>query len=149
MKSKRVERRKARIAKKRPTRRTKTIRVIVSSLVIVIILAMAWKVVAKSIKPYRIGYSESKDIIEIKKQIAEAEAENKALKADIEYLKRPEGKLVEARKLGFVKEGEVAVVIEQPDRKQFEIDHIKNPPPAEESYWKSLKRKIAKFFSRF
>ncbi len=136
-----------RVGQKRKTPVSKFFRISAYLLVMAIVLVGIYMVIAKATRPYRIGYIESKDISDIKKQIEQAKAENKALKDDIEYLKRPEGKTVEAENM-FCKEGEVAVVIEQPDRAQFELEHMKNPP-VEETFFQVWKRKISEFFSRF
>lgn len=146
MVSRRAERRKARMARKRKAPQSKALRLVVAAIIIAVVAAIVWMVVAKATKPYRIGYNESKEISDIRGQISQAKAENKALKADIDYIKRPEGKMVEARKLGFVKEGEVAVVVEQPDRKQYEMDQMKTPP-VKETFFQSLKRRITEFFA--
>ena len=66
------------------------------------------------IKPYLITYNESREIAKIKKQIAEAKAENARLKRELAYLKTPLGKEVEARKQGWVRPGEIAVILESP-----------------------------------
>lgn len=117
-------------------------------LVVLLFIAIIWLVLAKAIKPYRISYVESREIADVRNQIAQAEADNKRLKEDIEYIQKPEGKMVEARKLGFVKEGEVAVVVEQPDREQYERDQMKTPP-VKDTFLQSWKKRITGFFAGF
>lgn len=79
------------------------------------ILLAVGAVIAKAARPYLITYNEAREIEQIKRQIAEAEAENKALREDIAYLQTKRGKEVEARKLGWVKKGEIAVIVEPTD----------------------------------
>ncbi|MHB1457770.1 MAG: FtsB family cell division protein [Armatimonadota bacterium] len=146
MSSRRAERRKARLSRKRKTGRSKVLRRLTRVLIVLLVVAATWLILAKITKPYRISYMESKEISDVKKQIVQAEAENKRLKQDIEYIKKPEGKMVEARKLGFVKEGEVAVVVEQPNREQFELDQMKTPP-VKDTFLQSWKKRIAEFFT--
>lgn len=144
----RADRRKARVAKGRRIRVVRIFRAAIYLIILVVIGAIVWRTIAKVTKPYRISYAESKEITEIKEQIAQAEAENKKLKEEIEYIKRPEGKIAEARKLGFVKDGEIAVVVEQPDRQQYELEKTKMPV-VEETFFESLRRRVKEFFSRF
>ena len=90
---------------------------------------------AKASKPYVISYRESKDIAVIRKQIAEAEAENKSLKSQIGYLKTDRGKIVEARKLGFVRNGEISIVVGKPEDCEDSADRA----PAKRSVWTNVK----------
>ena len=146
--SRRSERRKARLSRKRKYGRSKVLQRVVGVLVVLIIIGATWMILAKATKPYRIGYDESKEITDVRNQISKAELENKRLKQDIDYIKKPEGKMVEARKLGFVKEGEVAVVVEQPNREQYEMDQTKSPP-VKDTFFQSVRKQIAEFFAGF
>lgn len=143
----RSERRNAIKSRKRRPVRSKLLRLVIVFAVIAAVSSLAWMVIAKMTKPYRVSYTESKEITEVRNQIAEAEMENKQLKDDISYLKRPEGKIAEARKLGFVQKGEVAVVVEQPDRKKYEALQIPKPPE-KESFFKATFHHICDFFVR-
>ena len=82
-----------------------------------VILAGTFMVVSKASRPYRISYSESKDITAKLQKLNKAQAENEVLKQDWEYLTNPqtqnEAMEIEARKLGWVKPGEIAIVVEQ------------------------------------
>lgn len=146
--SRRSDRRKARLYRKRKTGRSKLFRKMLGVFIVLVIIAIIGLILSKATRPYRIGYAESKEIADVKNQISQAEAENKRLKQDIDYIKKPEGKMVEARKLGFVKEGEVAVVVEQPNREQYEMDQMKTPP-VKDTFFESWKKRIAAFFARF
>lgn len=146
--SRRAERRKARLSRKRKYGRSKVLRKILGVFLVLIIITAAWLIMAKITKPYRISYMESREIADIRNQIKQAELDNKRLKQDIDYIKKPEGKMVEARKLGFVKEGEVAVVVEQPNRDQYELDQMKTPP-VKDTFFQSVRKRIAEFFSGF
>ncbi len=70
------------------------------------------RVLSKAAEPYVVGYAESKEIAQVTQQIADEKAKRKDLKQQIRYLRTPAGMESEARKLGWVKEGEVAVVVD-------------------------------------
>lgn len=109
-----------------------------------VLLVSCYMVVAKVSKPYLISYRESKDIIDIKRQITEAKDENRSLKDQIEYLKTDRGKVAEARKLGFVKSGEISLVVGKQDRTpDFDSSDAK---PAQQSVWSSVKHKASSLF---
>ena len=107
------------------------------SLAILIVRAVAMK----AARPYVISYNESKERSDIQQQIAQAKAENRALKADIIHFGTPEGKEAEARKLGWVKEGEVAVVVPDSGPSPFASEPL---PP--ESVWDRMGRRLAGMF---
>ena len=104
-------------------------------------------VISKAARPYLISYGESREIAQVKKEIAEAQAENNTLKRDINYLSTLKGKEAEARKLGWVKEGEVALVVQQPeDAESKEIEQAKQQ--AKEPIWRTAGRRILELFAR-
>jgi hypothetical protein len=72
-------------------------------------------VIGKGAKPYLVGYTANKEIAQINQQIAHEKARQKDLSKQIGYLQTPAGMESEARKLGWVKEGEVAVVVDDRD----------------------------------
>ena len=111
--------------------------VVSASCVILVIISMG---IAKIVRPYLISYGQSKETAEIERQIDETKKENKALKRDLKYLNRPEGKEVEARKLGWVKEGEVALVVGKPHKSESEDQAASSAG----SFW----RRIANMFVR-
>lgn len=90
----------------------------------------------KASKPYVISYRESKDIVSIKREISEAEAENRALKGQIGYLKTDRGKVAEARKLGFVKPGEISLVVGKSEDDQSSSDH----PQEHKGLWSNVRK---------
>ena len=98
-------------------------------------------VVMKAARPYLISYNESKERSDIQQQIAQAKAENRALERDIIHLGTPEGKEAEARKLGWVKQGEVAVVVPQVGKSPFASE-----PLPQETFWDHLGRRMAGVF---
>lgn len=123
------------------------IRVVLMLAVIASILFCAKAVIVKAARPYLISYGESKESSEIKLQMAEAYAESKVLKKEIPHLLSPEGMEAEARKLGWVKKGEVAIVVEQP--KQSQIERSGPAGPSErESCWHVIGRHILGLFVR-
>ncbi|MHB0998789.1 MAG: FtsB family cell division protein [Armatimonadota bacterium] len=144
----RSARRNAKRSRRRKPGRARLMRLLTAILIIAIVASISWMIIVKITRPYRIAYIESKDITEIKNQITEAERENKALKDDLAYISRPEGKMVEARRLGYVKEGEIAVVLEQPDRKKYEMDQMPRPP-VKKTLFQSIGSRILQFFGKY
>ncbi|HEY3297984.1 MAG TPA: hypothetical protein VGK34_04945 [Armatimonadota bacterium] len=111
------------------------------------VLACAYLVLAKASRPFMISYGESQEIAMVQKAKAAAEAENKRLKEQKKYLSTPQGKETEARKLGWVKDGEVAIVIEQPERESnVELDEPVEGKTAPKSRWRSVRDKALSTF---
>ncbi|MGO8670972.1 MAG: FtsB family cell division protein [Capsulimonadaceae bacterium] len=77
-----------------------------------LLLAMSVALIAKAIEPYREGSVMRAELAQTDRQIAEADAENDAYRRRLAYLNTPAGITAEARKLGYVKPGEVAIVVE-------------------------------------
>ena len=137
-----------RIHRKRPKtkRRFKAprfLRVLLVLVVIAVGLYLGWLVARKISKPYVISYTESTEIASIQKQIADAKTENSQLKRDLEYLATPQGKEAEARRLGWVKKGETALVVQQPAQPQFQGEQSE---AMKESFWQSVCRSVVKVF---
>lgn len=105
----------------------------------------------KAIRPYLISYGESREIANISREVAAAEKENKALKKDITYLtdKKTKNKAMtaEARKLGWVKNGETAVVIERPQKPEYSTEHFLNSSK-NRSLWKKTRDSVIGLFTR-
>lgn len=111
------------------------------ALVILVVGAYCVKaVVAKITRPYLISYGESREVSNLKRQIASATAENRQLKSDINSIGKSQGKEAEARKLGWVKKGEIAIVVEQPQKTGLES--------AEERAGKSCWQRVGDWFAR-
>jgi cell division protein FtsL len=100
--------------KKRTSRKTRFTRVALTALAIAGVLFITGAVIGKAVKPYLVGYGENREIAQITDQIAQEEAQRRDLKRQIRHVQTPAGMEAEARKLGWVKEGEVAVVVEGP-----------------------------------
>jgi len=103
------------------------------------VLTCTYMVLAKATRPYVISYAESQDMTSIKQQKEAAEAENRRLKLEKDYLLTSKGKEAEARKLGWVKPGEVAVVVQQPEKPVPVLEYEK--PPVPKSKWQLLSEK--------
>lgn len=65
----------------------------------------------KAARPFLLYVQESQENRRIEKQIAELRSENSTLRQRITYIKTPPGAEAEARALGWVREGEVSLVI--------------------------------------
>ena len=97
---------------RRRSRRPNYRRMIVTVLSIAGILLGVGAVIGKVARPWVVGHTEGREIAQINRQIAHEEALRKDLNKQIGYLQTPAGMESEARKLGWVKEGEVAVVVD-------------------------------------
>lgn len=72
--------------------------------------------VAKAIKPYQEARQQSRQLQQTKKQIGSLDAENDSLRRRIAYLRTTDGIIVEARKMGYRKPGEIPFVVESPSQ---------------------------------
>ncbi|MFA6665254.1 MAG: septum formation initiator family protein [Armatimonadota bacterium] len=112
-------------------------RIVSKLLVICLVAGGGYMFLDKLSRPYRISHGEAKEIAETKRQIKAEEEQNRALKQNIEFLKTDSGREVEARRLGWVKPGEVAIVVEQPSLHPETIE-VKEPP-RHKSFWNAVK----------
>jgi cell division protein FtsB len=106
-------------------------------LIICLVVGSIYMFLDKLSRPYRISHGEVRAIAEVKNEIKAEEAQNRALKKNIEFLKTDKGREVEARRLGWVKPGEVAIVVEQPSPHP-KIVEIKEPS-RHKSFWGKVK----------
>ncbi len=98
------------------------------------ILLAVGAVIGKGAKPYLVGHTENREIAQINRQIAQETARHKSLDKQIGYVQTPAGMESEARKLGWVKEGEVAVV----------VDDTKKEPIADKASESNFLQRIGK-----
>lgn len=68
--------------------------------------------IAKAIRPYREARAQQRQLADTQRQIAALDVQNDALKRRIAYLKTPDGVTHEARKMGYLKPGEIPLVFE-------------------------------------
>ncbi|HUV05380.1 MAG TPA: septum formation initiator family protein [Armatimonadota bacterium] len=133
--------------RRRRTKLARSFRVLLALAVAACGLVVAGAIIAKGARPYLISHGEAKEIAQIKQQIAQSEAEKRALKKNIEYVQTPQGKEAEARKLGWVKEGEIAVVLEAPQGSEGA-----NGQPSDsakrESFWQAAGYRVLSLFVR-
>jgi len=69
-------------------------------------------VVQKTIRPINLLCAGKAEVHKMEEKLAKEKAENRALHEKRKYLLTPSGAEAEARKLGYVRPGEVSVVIE-------------------------------------
>lgn len=111
------------------------------------IMGCAYLVLEKASRPFLISYAESREIAVISREKAAAENDNRRLKEEKEYLLTARGKEAEARKLGWVRDGEVAIVVEQPDRPDVSDAEVTiERKPKRESRWHSLGQRVLSKF---
>ncbi len=100
--------------KERRRRRKKS--AILAKLAVIVALSCAALVVFaignKIVRPFRLWFVEKQSVNQLQTKLAELKHENIELQAKREYLKSAAGAENEARRLGYVSPGEVAVVIE-------------------------------------
>ena len=125
----------------RRVRRKSRVRIFLMLICISLAAFIVRAAVMKAARPYVISYTESKERADIQRQIAQANAEKNALKRDIAYLGTPKGKEEEARKLGWVKQGEVAVVVPDTGPSPFASE-----PLPQASIWDRMSRRMAGMF---
>ena len=129
---------------------SKAMRVFLMLLVIAGVIFSMGSVITKAARPYLISYGESKEIAEVNRQTAEAAAENSALKRDIKYLTDPKTQVraleEEARKLGWVKKGETALVVEQPKKPGEDSRPV--VPTEKRSFWQDAGKRVLGIFVR-
>jgi hypothetical protein len=106
-----------------------------------VVLLVVYMILAKASRPFLISYAESREIAGIKREKDAVEAENRRLRTNREYLKTDQGKEAEARKLGWVKSGEVAVVVGQPEHSPTPPIEFEKPAPPK-SKWRILSEKV-------
>ncbi len=80
--------------------------------VIVVTVFLAFGLVAKAVRPYREAGIQSAQLAETRSESDALAAENTVLARRIAYLKTPDGIASEARKMGFLRPGEIPIVVE-------------------------------------
>jgi cell division protein FtsB len=121
----------------------KFLRVLLVLVLVAVGIYAAYATVLKVSRPYAISYKEAKEIASLKKKIAVETTDNQQLKNDLSYLATPPGKEAEARKLGWVKTGETALVVQQPDQSKLQLDQAQ---AMKETFWQSASKKLVKLF---
>jgi len=76
-----------------------------------ILLTAAVAIIAKVIRPYQQGRELHAQVEVLKTQLAKKQSENAGYEHKLAYLRTPEGVVTEARKLGYVRHGEIPVVV--------------------------------------
>jgi hypothetical protein len=104
---------RSRPARRSTRKRRPVLKVIVHVLIACVVVCCVVLVIAKAIKPILLLRAESRQIAELEKQSEKVQAENRSLTEQKNYLQTARGKEQEARKLGWVKPGEVGVIVGQ------------------------------------
>ncbi len=107
-------------SRRRPKKLYRLVRRLIRPVGIVLGMLLLWHIAGKVAEPYILDSREARETARIKREIARLEAENRNLKNEIPYLKTEAGIEAEARKLGMVKEGEVALIIQNPIKEESE-----------------------------
>lgn len=87
----------------------------VGIVVVTALVAFAGRIAAFALEPVLATYRTGHEIQALEKAVAKVETKNARLKQDITYLKTPAGVEQEARRRGWVRKGEVAMSVIQPE----------------------------------
>jgi len=139
-----------RYATYRPRRRTVRLRRFLrTSLMLLAIgfgIFIGWHVVNKIAKPYIVGYCEGREIAQIKAEIAQEKRDNRSLNREIRYLGTEAGQTAEARKLGMVKEGEVALIVETSEQDPSHTREESGVEKDKKPFWQAAGAWVAGLF---
>lgn len=69
---------------------------------------------AKIAQPYEMMHQERAQIASLKAGLDQTDSQNDSMQRQADYLSRPDGEVEAARAQGYVKPGEVSLIIEQP-----------------------------------
>ena len=81
------------------------------SLVAVVAVVLGVMVGSKILRPFQLCSRESRETGQLKSELATLEKQNAVLERQIAFLKTPRGSAEAARKLGWVKPGEITLVL--------------------------------------
>jgi len=69
---------------------------------------------SKIVQPYEMSRDQAQRMAALKAQLAQTNSQNAELEHQAAYLRRPDGIAEEARAKGYLKQGEISLVIENP-----------------------------------
>ena len=75
------------------------------------LLGVSGVIVARAVEPYTMRYRQTQETRKIRRDLEAAQAQNMELKRQIEMLRSGIGLELEARKLGYIKKGEIPLQI--------------------------------------
>jgi len=87
------------------------------------VVVVTYGVLRKTLRPVLLCWRERAEVHKLDDQLKRAEREHRALLERRRYLRSPEGAEIEARKLGYVRPGEISIMIGDEDGRQ------KDEPP--------------------
>ncbi len=82
------------------------------TLAVGVLAVAAFGLAAKAVKPYREAQRQTRQLARAQSEASALDSENDALRQRIAYLKTPQGQMEEARKMGYVRPGEIPFVVE-------------------------------------
>lgn len=91
-------------------------KIVMAAFVIIVIFSATW-VIRKAVRAGGLFFSERSAVHRLEKDFAAKKNKNKLLSERRKYLKSKSGALTEARKLGYVRPGEVSVMIDNEESK--------------------------------
>lgn len=97
--------------RRRPIPRKKLGRWALRCIVVAVALVIGSSVVCKILRPFQLVGDEKRQKAQVVSEYRALKKQNQELQRQLNYLKTPDGIAQEARKQGFVKPGEVSLVI--------------------------------------
>lgn len=85
---------------------------------IILSVWIAFSCVKKTVRPFNLYFIEARETKHIDNDIKKLKTENASLRNKANYLKTKEGAETEARQLGWVRKGEIALVVEKQSKEK-------------------------------
>lgn len=101
--------------RKRPLLRRASLAVLTKIVVVAVALALGTGLVCRVLRPVRLVGNEQREKDKIVAEYKSLRNQNDDLRRQLRYLQTKDGVAQEARKHGFVKPGEISLVITEPD----------------------------------
>ncbi len=98
---------------RRRKKKQQLLQIIVFGVVAVVVVLVGFVVIRKVAKPIGLLFAEREQVRQMQKQLADAKQEKKQLLEKKRVIASPSGAEAEARRLGYVRPGEVSIVIEE------------------------------------
>jgi len=99
---------------KRPNWRKRVWPILKASAVVVVAIGLGAMVTGKIARPFRLLSTEYRETQRIARERDALRRENATLERRIKYIQTPQGAAEAARKLGYVKPGEITLVLPEP-----------------------------------
>src|SRR5579883_2659656 len=89
-------------------------RLMLSAILVGFTIVVCVAMITKIIQPYQMSHDQSKQMSALSQQLADTESQSADLQKKVSYLRRPDGIEAAARAQGYLKPGEISLIIENP-----------------------------------